>query len=339
MKDKRFLIIGSNSFSGSNCVTQLLEKGFRVWGVSRSIEPNLIFLPYKWKSKNKNQDLYSKNFTFRKIDLNFDLNDLLNLIDDKEITHIINFASQGMVAESWKKPLDWYQTNLISQVSLHDELRKRKYIEKYVHFTTPEVYGDTKKDWIVENKQFAPSTPYAVSRASCDLHLESFFKAYNFPVVFTRAANVFGPGQQLYRIVPRSILSCINGKKLDLHGGGLSERSFIHISDTIEATIKIALEAEPGNSYHISTNESISIKGLVQKICNLMEVDYEVIVNITEDRLGKDQSYLLNSDKLREQFNWTEKYNLNDGLIDTIKWVKENNKIMTKLSWDYFHKA
>jgi dTDP-glucose 4,6-dehydratase len=244
-----------------------------------------------------------------------------------------------MVAESWKNPLDWYKTNLISQVALHDELRKRKHIEKYVHFTTPEVYGDTKNDWIIENKKFAPSTPYAVSRASCDLHLESFFNAYNFPVVFTRAANVYGPGQQLYRIVPRSILSCLNGKKLDLHGGGLSERSFIHISDTIEATIKIALEAEPGNSYHISTNESISIKGLVQKICNLMQVDYELVVNITEDRLGKDQSYLLNSDKLRDQFDWTEKYNLNDGLIDTIKWVKENNKIMKKLSWDYLHKA
>ena len=70
-----------------------------------------------------------------------------------------------------------------------------------------------------------------------------------------------------------------------------------------------------------------------------MEVDYEVVVNITEDRLGKDQSYLLNSNKLREQFNWTENYNLNDGLIDTIKWVKENNNTMTKLSWDYFHKA
>ena len=81
MTDKRFLIIGSNSFSGSNCVKQLLEKGFRVWGVSRSLEPNLIFLPYKWKSVNENQDLFSNKFRFRKIDLNYDLNDLLKLIE------------------------------------------------------------------------------------------------------------------------------------------------------------------------------------------------------------------------------------------------------------------
>ena len=164
----RFLIVGSNSFSGSNCVNQLLKKDYHVWGISRSKEPNKIFLPYKSLDEDK-----LNKFVFNRLDLNYDLK-ILDLIDGQKITHIINFAAQGMVAESWKNPLNWYQTNLISQIAFHDELRKRSFIKKYVHFTTPEVYGDTKDKCIPENTHYLPSTPYAVSRAACDLHLQSF---------------------------------------------------------------------------------------------------------------------------------------------------------------------
>ena len=81
-------------------------------------------------------------------------------------------SSQGMVAQSWDNPLDWYETNLIGQVALHEELRRLSFIKKYVHVTTPEVYGSTCGNWINEDTTFKPSTPYAVSRASCDLHLK-----------------------------------------------------------------------------------------------------------------------------------------------------------------------
>ena len=329
----KFLIIGSNSFSGSHCVNQLLEQGFEVIGISRSNQPNEVFLPYKWKNKNDN----NLNFIFHKIDINYQLKELIDLIDAYKPSHIINFASQGMVAESWLNPTQWYTTNVTSQVALHDELRKRNFIKKFVHITTPEVYGSTDQGWIKENFNFTPSTPYAVSRASCDLHLKSFFKAYSFPVVFTRAANVYGPGQQLYRIIPRTILSILTGKKLNLHGGGLSKRSFIHIQDVIDATIKIALGAEPGTSWHISTNEVISIKQLVEKICTYGTFDFKEIVNIENERLGKDQNYFLDSSKLRKNFNWQDKIKIDDGLKGTISWAERNISLLEKLPWEYIH--
>ena len=337
MERIRFLIIGSNSFSGSNCIDQLLRMGFFVLGVSRSIEPNQIFLPYKW---NKDFDeKISKNgqFIFERVDINKDLRRLLSLIDDYNITHIINFAAQGMVAESWENPLNWYQTNLISQVAFHDELRKKKKLMKYLHFTTPEVYGDTKNKWISETDYFCPSTPYAVSRAACDLHLQSFKEAYNFPVIFTRTANVYGPGQQLYRIIPRTILSCLSGKKLFLDGNGLSERSFIHIKDAIKATIEICLNGEIGSSFHISSQKVISIKDLVKMICNIFSVDFDNITSYSKERLGKDQSYFLNSKKLRNTFKWKEEFTLEDGILSTIKWVKTNYDLIQNMPWVYKH--
>ena len=287
MNSKKIFVIGSNSFSGSNFVIKAIKEGYKVMGISRSPQPPSVFLPYKWSESKKNEYL-EEDFIFKKLDLNNDLKEIIESIDSFMPDYVVNFAAQGMVAESWLNPTHWYKTNVVSQVALHDELRKSTFLKKYLRVTTTEVYGSTDSGWINEKQIFSPSTPYAVSRASCDMHLRSFYEAYNFPVVFTRAANVFGPGQQLYRIIPRTILSALSGKKMNLHGGGSSIRSFIHISDVVDATLKLLVEAQPGSTWHLSTTEEISIKKLVQKICSFCNVEFEKIVKVTDERLGKD---------------------------------------------------
>ena len=326
----RFLIIGSNSFSGAQFIKYLLQNDYEVVGISRSEEINAVYLPYKWEK-------LEENFRFHQIDINHQLDELIDIMVDFKPEYIVNFAAQGMVAQSWETPQDWYQTNVVAQVKLHDQLRKLKFIKKYVHVTTPEAYGST-EGWIKESFLFSPSTPYAVSRAACDLHLMSFFKAYQFPVVFTRAANVYGPGQQLYRIIPRTMLYARLGKKMNLHGGGLSIRSFIHMNDVSSATLKIATNGIPGESYHISTNDKISIRGLVEKICDLTSTSFSDLVNVSDDRLGKDQAYLLDSNKLRNDFSWQDEIGLNEGLTDTLTWVDNNLDLLEKLPADYIHK-
>ena len=329
---EKIVVIGSNSFSGATFVRYLLEKGHRVIGFSRSQEYHDVFLPYKWLEAKVD------NFQFYQADLNHDLEKIIKIIKQHKPSYIINFSALGMVAQSWKKPEDWYQTNIVAQVKLHDQLRRFDFIKKYVHVTTPEVYGST-EGWITENFDFNPSTPYAVSRAACDLHLKSFFDAYKFPVVFTRAANVYGPGQQLYRIIPQTILCARLGKKLLLHGGGLSERSFIHMDDVSDATYHIATKGEPGNTYHISTREMISIVDLVKRICEMINVNYPDLVEESEERLGKDQSYMLNSNKLRYEFGWQDTIDLEKGIITTIEWVDENLEILRNLPHEYIHKS
>ena len=79
-----------------------------------------------------------------------------------------------MVAESWNNPGDWYKTNVLSQVNLYKELSKFKFIKKIIHVTTPEVYGSSKLK-LKENFNFNPSTPYAISRATTDIHLKKYF--------------------------------------------------------------------------------------------------------------------------------------------------------------------
>ena len=101
MNQTKILVIGSNSFSGSHFVKEALEEGHRVWGTSRSVEPNSIFLPYRWSQEKKGEAIATeKNFKFKSIDINHQLVELINLTDEIEPEIIVNFAAQGMVAES-----------------------------------------------------------------------------------------------------------------------------------------------------------------------------------------------------------------------------------------------
>ncbi len=327
---RKVLVIGSNSFSGSSFIAYLLGEGVEVIGVSRSAEAPRVFLPYRWTGKDA-------AFRFHQVDFNHDLDALAGILDREKPAHVVNFAAQSMVAESWKNPDHWMMTNVVSAVRLHERLRHLDFLEKYVHVTTPEVYGNT-EGFIREGTPFNPSTPYAVSRAAGDMSLRTYFEAYGFPVVFTRAANVYGPGQQLYRIIPRTILFVLTGRKLQLHGGGVSRRSFIHMKDVSEATWRIARSAPAGATYHISTNEIVTVRELVERICAKLGAPFSKVVEVVGDRLGKDAAYLLDSGKLRDELGWSDRVNLDEGLDDCIAWAKKNLAELERQPMAYVHK-
>ena len=272
------------------------------------------------------------------MDLNADGAAIEAIIDNARPAHVVNFAAQSMVAESWAHPDQWFVTNVVSTIRLHDKLRKMNFLKSYVHVTTPEVYGSTTGS-VTENAPFNPSTPYAVSRAAADMSLRTYFEAYGFPVVSTRAANVFGPGQQLYRIIPRTILSIRTGRKLQLHGGGASERSFIHIDDVSSATHRIALAGKLGTSYHISTDQIVTIRDLVDLICKKMNAKFDDHVEIVGERLGKDTAYRLDSSRLRSELAWSPSISLEAGIEQTVQWIDLNLAVFRAMPWDYQHKA
>lgn len=329
-KQKPILVMASNSFSASSFIDHLLTAGYKVLGLGRSEEIAPVFRPY---GLNPN----ISNFIFRQIDMNGGSYAIAELVREYKIEYIFNFAAQSMVAQSWDHPEHWYRTNVVALAELGNLLVKEKSIEKFIHFTTPEVYGST-SGWLKETFHFAPSTPYAVSRAAGDWHLKCLFENYAFPVIFTRAANVYGPGQQLYRIIPRTIISALTGQKLSLHGGGKSIRSFIHIRDVSTALEAIMKSGINGDSYHISTNETISIFELVQTMANLLRVDVKELVELGPERQGKDFAYQLSSEKIRNGLGWNDKIDLKTGLANTLDWAESNLGTLRALPINYEHK-
>lgn len=325
-----YLLLGSNSFAGSTFVNYLLTKQMNVIGINRSPEYHPILQPY-FNHPNKSA------YTFYQLDLNKNLAEIMQIIKKYKPRYIVDFAGQGMVAESWQNPEQWYTTNVLSKVKLHDVLRNCDFLERYIRVSTPEVYGNTENK-MMESFQYNPSTPYAVSHAAIDMSLITFYKQYQFPVVLTRFANFYGPCQQLYRIIPRSIIYALTGKKLMLHGGGKAQRAFIH-GDDVASGLEHAIQyGKSGEVYHFTSGDSISIRALVEQICQLMKVDFSALATMSEDRPGKDAKYEMEMTKTQEHLHWKPAYSLTQGLLQTISWVKENLNTIETLPLNYIHK-
>jgi dTDP-glucose 4,6-dehydratase len=123
-----------------------------------------------------------------------------------------------------------------------------------------------------------------------------------------------------------------------LHGGGLSERSFIHMDDVSGATMRIAEQGLAGETYHISTDRIISIKNLVELICDKMQADFDEHVDVVDERPGKDAAYLLDSTKLRDSLGWKDQVTLETGIGEVIHWVDQNLGVLQGQPFDYVHK-
>lgn len=330
MRYKRYAVLGSNSFAGAAFVARALADGADVIGFNRSYESSPIFLPYlKIKS--------SGSYTFFQADINHDLDSILSRLDIFRPQVVVDFAGQGMVAESWQNPAQWYNTNIVAKVKLHDQLRVRNWLERYVRISTPEVYG-SQESLLQETWQYNPSTPYAVSHAAVDQSLRAFYQQYDFPVVFTRFANFYGPGQQLYRIVPRTIIYGLLGKKLQLHGGGTSVRAFISGVDMADAVMRSIDTGVIGEAYHFSPERFLTIREIIEIICSRMDVGFEDLVEIAPDRPGKDQAYLMDSKKARRELGWQESHTFEEGVDDTLHWVKNSIDEISTLPLNYIHK-
>lgn len=330
----KIVVLGSNSFSGASFCKYALRQGAEVIGTSRSEQAPPAYAPYRW-AIDQNPEL---SFRFQRLDLNHDLEALSKLLTKEQPNFVVNFAAQSMVGQSWDFPEDWFLTNAVSTTKMFNQLRKQMGdFGRYVHITTPEVYGPT-EGWIKEDTPFNPTTPYAVSRAAGDMSLKSFVEAYNLPAVCTRAANVYGPGQPIYRIIPRALYFFRSGQTLELHGGGSSVRSFIHMDDVSAATWKIMSDGLIGETYHISTDQVVSIKGLVERMAQCLGVSFDDHVKIVGERLGKDAAYMLDSSKLKSTLGWQSSISLDAGLDECIRWIDTYLEDLKQLPQAYKHK-
>lgn len=325
----KIAVIGSNSFSGSDFIDLTLEKkSFQVIGISRSPEKNAVFLPYKRYG--------SSRFSFFQMDLNHDLKKICRVLDDFKPQYIVNFAAQSEVAPSWEHPGHWFQTNTVALAGLINHLREAEYLKKYLHISSPEVYGSC-EGRVTEYAPFNPSTPYAASKAAADLLLLTYVKNFNFPLITIRSTNVYGAHQQLFKIIPRSIINIRKGIKIQLHGGGKAVKSYIHIRDTSRGEYKVLLKGKTGEIYHISPEKGISVRNIVKLICDKMKVDFANATIEVSERPGQDKAYVINSSKIRS-IGWSEQVSLDQGLEDAINWIDKNWEVIKNMPSDYKHR-
>jgi len=330
---KKIAVLGSNSFTGSHFVDHVLKNtDSEVLGISRSEEYKPIFLPYLYLKKR------SDRFKFAQYDLNKDLEKIIGVLDAEKPEVIVNFAAQGEVRNSWKWPEQWFETNCMAVVRLADKLKERDYLKRYLNVSTPEVYGNTGRN-ISESHHYKPSTPYASSKLAGDIFLMNLFKRYNFPVVSTRSANVYGIHQQLYRIIPRTIIYLKSNRTIELHGGGEALRSFIHARDVADGTLRAIKHGRNGEFYHLATEkEELKIRDIVHKICDMMSYDFDRSTISLSENFGQDSIFSLDSSKARKELGWKPEEGFDKGISEMIRWIDKEWETIKTSPLDYVHK-
>jgi len=325
------VVLGSNSFSGSDFIHLLLEDPRNtVIGISRSPEKSAVFLPYKRQPH--------PNFTFHQMDLNKDSEHIIQLLDVVKPDYIVNFAAQSEVAPSWKYPEQWFQTNTVALAKLTNALKDRSYLKRYVHISSPEVYGSCCGK-ITESAPLNPTTPYAASKAAADLYLFTLVKNFNFPLIMIRATNVYGAHQQLFKIIPRTIISLKDGRTIQLHGGGIAVKSYIHIRDVSRGELLAMDQGQLGRIYHFSPEQGIAVREVVQRLCDALGKNFEQSTVSVEERLGQDAVYEIDSTRSRTELGWDTRITLEEGLRQTVLWIEKDWPVISKSPWEYHHAA
>jgi dTDP-glucose 4,6-dehydratase len=301
-----------------------------VIGISRSPEKGELFLPYKCRAE--------KDFRFHQMDFNNDMERIIELLDSVQPEYIINFAAQSEVAPSWQHPDHWFQTNAVAITQLINGIKDKKYLKRYVHISSPEVYG-TCEGLVNEDAPMNPSTPYAASKAAGDFSIFTYVKSFNFPMVMIRATNVYGACQQLFKIIPRSVIYLRQGKTIELHGGGEAVKSYIHIRDVSRGELAAMENGKDGSIYHLSPDQGIAVRDVVRAICDSMGKDFDKSTLNVSERLGQDKAYVIDSTRAREELGWLPKVSLDEGIHGVVGWIEKYWEEIQVQPLKYVHKS
>lgn len=330
---KKYLILGGNGVFGVHLTQYLLrnEPDVHVICVGRN--------PEKSKAFSLHRGIDDSRYEYHQVHMVFEDDRMMELLSTKKPHYIINFAALATdVASSWKYSTRFYETNTVALARVTDRLIGADWLKKWVQIGSSEIYGAVTEP-ADENALIKPTSPYAVSKAAGDMHLKAIHNVRGFPMNILWPSNSYGSGQQLYRIIPKTILACLLDRRIPLQGGGKAVKSYIHAQDLARAIYLTIHKAECGKCYNVGPERGIAIRDLVQKITSKMGKQFEDVVEMAPDRLGQDAQYILNSSKIKSELGWEPSISLDEGLDETIGWVKHYVEDLKDLSTEVVFQA
>jgi len=332
------LVTGGCGFIGSNFINYIHKK--KKYNII-----NLDALYYCANKNNINKEIRdSENYNF----INGNLCDstlLSNLLKEYNINVVIHFAAQSHVTNSFENSLQFTNDNILGTHTLLECCRKYGKIEKFIHVSTDEVYGESMLDvnekHKTENSILCPTNPYAATKAGAELIAQSYHHSFKLPIIITRGNNVYGPNQYPEKLIPKFIKLLKDNKKLTIEGDGSSVRAFLHVNDTSKAFECILENGKIGEIYNIGCDENMeySVIEVAKILVKLIKGDnnYEKYLEFKEDRPFNDKRYYISNKKLKD-LNWNNSINFMDGIknlliedkdikinIDTLSNFQNNN--------------
>lgn len=314
---KKVLVTGADGFIGSHLTESLLKKGYEV----KAFTMYNSFNTWGWLD------------TLPKAELNEievfcgDIRDPNGVKESlKGVDAVFHLAALIAIPFSYHSPDSYVDTNIKGTLNVLQAARDLG-TQRIMITSTSEVYGTAQYVPIDEKHPFQGQSPYSATKIGADRLAESFYRSFSMPISIVRPFNTYGPRQSARAVIPTIISQLLAGKEEIKLGSLTPTRDFNYVKDTAAGFIAIAESDETiGEEINIATQKEISIGDLAKEIINQINPKARIICD--EQRLRPEKSEvnrLLGSNKkIRRLTDWTPKYTFEQGIEETINWIRDN---------------
>jgi dTDP-glucose 4,6-dehydratase len=318
----KLLVTGCCGFIGSNFVNYYFNE-------NPDVEIVNLDAMYYCASENNIDDDVKKSQRYQLIKGNLCSYDLIaNLLEIYQIDTVIHFAAQSHVQNSFNNALQYTHDNVVGTHTLLEACRKYGKINKFIHISTDEVYGES---MISENEEkkhegsvLCPTNPYAATKAAAELIAKSYYHSFKMPIIITRGNNVYGLNQYPEKLIPRFIQQLVSGEQVTIQGDGSNVRAFLHVNDVCSALKLILEKGEIGEIYNIGSDDHQEYtvlevaKILIDKIIKPEQNEIEKWIKYIEDRPFNDKRYYISNKKVKD-LGWEIRRDFDKGVDELIK--------------------
>jgi dTDP-glucose 4,6-dehydratase len=318
----KLLVTGGAGFIGSNFIHYWLKNYPEDYII------NLDLLTYAGNLENLADVRNNSNYKFVHGDI-CDIDLVGGLV--KEVDVIVHFAAESHVDRSILNSADFIKTN-VEGTRVLLEAAKNNGNKRFHHISTDEVFGALSFDSpkFSESTPYDPRSPYSASKASSDHLVRAYYHTHGLPITISNCSNNYGPYQHPEKLIPHFITNLIEGKKVTVYGEGKNIRDWIHVDDHNHGVDLILKNGKIGETYCLGGNSECSNLQITKNILDLMGKDEDSIEYVT-DRPGHDLRYAIDYSKAGTDLGFTPQISLEEGLLATVNWYKNNNNWWSKI--------
>jgi len=317
---KKILVTGSDGFIGSHVVERLVHLGYQV----KAFVYYNSFNSWGWI------DTFPKNIKEQIEVFTGDIRDPNGVYESmKDADAVFHLAALISIPFSYHSPDSYVDTNIKGTLNVLQAAKKLE-TKRVLVTSTSEVYGTAQNIPITEKHSFQGQSPYSATKIGADRIAESFIRSFELPITIVRPFNTFGPRQSARAVIPTIITQLLaNAKRIKL--GDLNPtRDLVYVKDTVEGFIEIYNSDKTiGEEINIATQSEISIGNLAMMIIKLMNKECQIETDEIRIRPVKSEVQRLfgSNEKLIQLTNWTQKFDLETGLLKTIEWFAKPNSL------------
>ena len=321
---KNILITGGAGFIGSHLVKYFVKK-YKNYNII-----NIDKLTYASNIKFLNEIENENNYNFYELDI-CNLDSILKLFDEKKITHVIHLAAESHVDKSIESSIEFGKSNVLGTLNLLEAAKnnwKSNNEKLFYHISTDEVFGTLgEKGKFNEESKYDPHSPYSASKAASDHFVRAFHDTYKLPIIISNCSNNYGPNQNKEKLIPTIIYNLMSNTDIPIYGDGKNIRDWLFVEDHVDAIDLLFHKGKVGGTYCIGGENEHSNIELTKKIISIYSsitgidnIKLNKLIKYVTDRLGHDKRYAIDITKIKNEFNWVPKTNLEKGLSETIKY-------------------